>query len=173
MKTCNDCGVEYPYLQKAHILAKHKGGTNDKNNIVLICPNCHYLRDHDERIVFLKKAWTPERREKQRKVMRENQKGRWMRAKADTNSPEAQASRSESMKKQWETKDWSDRNKKVSEAMKGNKNGLGNSGPPRLGWGNGLECCQICQASERPHKAKGLCNACYLKIYRGHPLTIT
>lgn len=48
----------------------------------------------------------------------------------------------------------------------GNKNGVGNPGCIRQGWGNGFDCCQDCGTTERPHKARGRCNACYLKVIR-------
>jgi len=178
MSVCQDCGIEYPYLQRAHILAKHKGGDKDKSNIILICPNCHWIRDHDERIEFIKNAWTPLRR----KQHSDRMKGRtwstnpdrnfasYLRSLADTNSPEAQLKRTESLKNAWVELDWSDRNKKVAQAMKGNKNGLGKHKLVFKKWGNGLDYCQICNTSERKHKARGLCNACYLKVYRGNPL---
>ena len=74
--------------------------------------------------------------------------------------------RSMSMKAAWKNLDWSQRNKKVSESMQGNTNGLGNPGSIRHGWGNGLDACVECGTDIRPHKAKGLCNACYLREYR-------
>ncbi len=54
---CADCGQYYSYLQKAHIIAKHKGGSNEPENIVLICPNCHHVRDRDDRVAWAKKRW--------------------------------------------------------------------------------------------------------------------
>lgn len=68
---CADCNVPYPYLQKAHIIARHKGGSDDPNNIILVCPNCHHLRDHAERVEWLKKRWgvmTPEERSEQARL---------------------------------------------------------------------------------------------------------
>ena len=57
MDNCQDCGNPYPLLQKAHIIAKHKGGTDDPSNIIRICPNCHQLRDHADRVAWSKKRW--------------------------------------------------------------------------------------------------------------------
>lgn len=55
--TCVDCGLPYPFLQKAHVVARHKGGSDDPSNIIQICPNCHFLRDHADRIAWIKKRW--------------------------------------------------------------------------------------------------------------------
>lgn len=70
---CEDCGHPYPFLQKAHIVARHKGGTDDPDNIIRICPNCHFIRDYADRIGWLKRRWEsipPEvRSEEQRQRM--------------------------------------------------------------------------------------------------------
>lgn len=141
LKSCEDCGIPYPYLQKAHILAKYKGGTKTRDNILLLCPNCHYMRDHDERIERLEARWTPEERKKQSERSR-----KWW-----TETPPQEIER---------------RNMSVSKQMQGNKNGIGNSGPSRIGWGNGLEACSDCGTQDKPHKAWGLCNACFLRAWR-------
>jgi hypothetical protein len=73
--TCADCGNPYPYLQRAHIVAKHKGGTDDPSNIIRICPNCHHIRDRAERSEWVKKRWeakTPEQRSEEARTRMEN-----------------------------------------------------------------------------------------------------
>ena len=68
---CSDCGNDYPYLQRAHIIAKHKGGTDDPSNIVMICPNCHFIRDRADRVEWLQKRWekvSPEERSRAAKA---------------------------------------------------------------------------------------------------------
>lgn len=37
-----------------------------------------------------------------------------------------------------------------------------------IGWAKKFDCCQGCGTSERPHKSKGLCDACYLRAYRSN-----
>ena len=73
--TCADCDNPYPYLQRAHIIARHKGGTDDPSNIIRICPNCHHIRDRAERSEWVKKRWeakTPEQRSEEARVRMEN-----------------------------------------------------------------------------------------------------
>lgn len=73
--TCADCGNPYPYLQRAHIVARHKGGTDDPSNIIRICPNCHHLRDRAERVEWNKRRWaakTPEERSEEARVRMES-----------------------------------------------------------------------------------------------------
>lgn len=41
-KKCDICG-ELSYLDKHHITSKSKNGTNEKYNIINVCPNCHRL----------------------------------------------------------------------------------------------------------------------------------
>lgn len=42
IKKCQACGYnEYPILQIHHIIEKHNGGTNDFDNLIVLCPNCH------------------------------------------------------------------------------------------------------------------------------------
>lgn len=72
---CADCKNPYPYLQRAHIVARHKGGTDDPSNIIRICPNCHHLRDRDERSAWVKRRWaakTPEERSEEARVRMES-----------------------------------------------------------------------------------------------------
>ena len=41
---CEKCGHEnYNILQVHHILPKASGGTNEKSNLMLLCPNCHAI----------------------------------------------------------------------------------------------------------------------------------
>lgn len=40
MKQCEICH-EYHHLDKHHIQSRVYGGSNKKNNIATICPNCH------------------------------------------------------------------------------------------------------------------------------------
>ena len=71
MDACQDCGNPYPFLQDAHVVARHKGGSDDSSNIIRLCPNCHFIRDRPERIEWLKKRWsgmTPEERSTLAKV---------------------------------------------------------------------------------------------------------
>ena len=43
--TCEECGNEnYSILQIHHIIERCNGGTNDDNNLQLLCPNCHYTK---------------------------------------------------------------------------------------------------------------------------------
>lgn len=44
---CNRCGYDYIYiLQIHHIIEKAKGGSDDENNLEILCPNCHILHHH-------------------------------------------------------------------------------------------------------------------------------
>lgn len=38
---CWRCGVISRYLERAHILPRHKGGTDDESNLHLLCKMCH------------------------------------------------------------------------------------------------------------------------------------
>jgi hypothetical protein len=39
--TCWRCGVLSTYLERAHILPRLEGGTNDESNLHLLCKMCH------------------------------------------------------------------------------------------------------------------------------------
>ena len=67
--TCADCGTPYPHLQKAHIVARHKGGADDPSNIIHICPNCHHIRDRADRVAWLQARWAKVPREQRSKSM--------------------------------------------------------------------------------------------------------
>jgi hypothetical protein len=42
-KKCNRCDFDkYEILHVHHIIEKSNGGTDDLNNLELLCPNCHY-----------------------------------------------------------------------------------------------------------------------------------
>ena len=139
--TCADCGTNYPYLQKAHVVSKRKGGHRGRDNIVKICPNCHHLRDRAERVEYTTAAaQDPAIRERRSTKIKQ-----WY-----ATHPEENKARSE----------------RIAKSMVGNKNGLGNRGHSRSGWGNGLVACSGCGTTERPHKAQGMCNACYLRERR-------
>ena len=45
---CATCGLDYPYLQRDHIVPKHLGGTDAPENIQELCPNCHVLKSVQE-----------------------------------------------------------------------------------------------------------------------------
>lgn len=48
---CSRCGYnKYPILHIHHIIEKSKGGSDDTNNLELICPNCHAEEHHIRRI---------------------------------------------------------------------------------------------------------------------------
>lgn len=40
---CEICGIDFPKLDKHHIISKSKGGSNSKHNLSYLCPNCHRL----------------------------------------------------------------------------------------------------------------------------------
>lgn len=44
---CERCGhSNYAILQIHHITERHKGGTDDLDNLELLCPNCHMAHHH-------------------------------------------------------------------------------------------------------------------------------
>lgn len=44
---CDNCGnSNYAILQVHHIKARADNGTNDLDNLVLLCPNCHMTQHH-------------------------------------------------------------------------------------------------------------------------------
>ena len=48
-KKCQLCSYDnLNILQIHHIVERHLGGTNDKENLLLICPNCHYTIHHGD-----------------------------------------------------------------------------------------------------------------------------
>lgn len=87
---CADCKNPYPHLQKAHIVAKHKGGTNDSSNIVLVCPNCHHLRDRGDRIAWTRRRW---------ELVPAEQRSADAKARMDALSPEQRMSRASKIAK--------------------------------------------------------------------------
>jgi hypothetical protein len=52
---CEVCGIWYPALEEDHKIPKHLGGTDDKENIQIICPNCHGIKTAIERQVQFRK----------------------------------------------------------------------------------------------------------------------
>jgi hypothetical protein len=40
---CKICKSKSEYLEKHHIIPKSRGGTDDENNLILICSKCHGL----------------------------------------------------------------------------------------------------------------------------------
>ena len=72
---CHDCGVERDGLHKHHIVPKSLGGSNDPSNLVTLCANCHEDRHGGPCGGILK--------------------GRL------SNSPEAQAKRTQTMRALW------------------------------------------------------------------------
>jgi hypothetical protein len=41
MPLCADCGTERPKLHRHHVVPRSQGGSDDQDNIILICANCH------------------------------------------------------------------------------------------------------------------------------------
>ena len=41
LNNCDICKLEFPLLDKHHIISISRGGSNDKYNITEVCPNCH------------------------------------------------------------------------------------------------------------------------------------
>ena len=48
---CNICNIDFPSLDRHHIVSQSKGGTNEQSNICEICPNCHRLVHRGELII--------------------------------------------------------------------------------------------------------------------------
>lgn len=48
---CSICGQQFPasLLEIAHISPISQGGTNDIENLMVICPNCHFRLDNTSR----------------------------------------------------------------------------------------------------------------------------
>lgn len=42
-KGCSICGWNESTCDIHHIIPKSKGGTNDHNNLIIVCPNCHRI----------------------------------------------------------------------------------------------------------------------------------
>jgi len=52
IEKCQICGYdEYPILEVHHIKERRNGGTNDLNNLIVVCPNCH-RKIHKKIITF-------------------------------------------------------------------------------------------------------------------------
>jgi hypothetical protein len=49
---CALCEYPYPMLQTDHIVPRWKGGSDKKENLQRICPNCHHLKSQAERAEF-------------------------------------------------------------------------------------------------------------------------
>ena len=43
---CYLCGWDRGTCQAAHIVPHHRGGADHIDNVILLCPNCHWLFDH-------------------------------------------------------------------------------------------------------------------------------
>ena len=44
---CWGCGHKCNYLERAHLLAKCEGGTDEENNLILLCRICHVaIQEH-------------------------------------------------------------------------------------------------------------------------------
>lgn len=54
--TCAICGWNEARCDIHHIVPKSKGGTNDMDNLICVCPNCHRLCHSTDRysVEFLK-----------------------------------------------------------------------------------------------------------------------
>ena len=56
---CWGCGVDWP-IERCHLLARCKGGSNEADNLVLLCKFCHnhiqeYWSNSKEQSEFIKK----------------------------------------------------------------------------------------------------------------------
>ena len=40
---CAGCGIEYPLMDRHHVLPQSEGGDDNPSNLVDLCPNCHRL----------------------------------------------------------------------------------------------------------------------------------
>ncbi len=48
---CNRCSVDYvPVLEVHHIIERCNGGTDDPENLEILCPTCHAIHHHVERM---------------------------------------------------------------------------------------------------------------------------
>lgn len=52
--TCQICGKKNTRLEVHHIIFRSQGGTDDENNLITLCADCH-RGIHDEKIVLVKK----------------------------------------------------------------------------------------------------------------------
>ena len=52
--TCQLCGKKHIRLEVHHIIYRSNGGTNDENNLITLCENCH-SNVHDEKLIINKK----------------------------------------------------------------------------------------------------------------------
>lgn len=44
---CQWCGQDFPLLVQHHLVSSSEGGTDERGNLVWLCPNCHALAHHD------------------------------------------------------------------------------------------------------------------------------
>lgn len=82
---CPICGCHYPYLQKDHIIPRGECGTDNLDNIEYICPNCHWLKTHDDISRASSKYWaTEEAKQEQSKRHKGNQHAKGMKHSEET-----------------------------------------------------------------------------------------
>ena len=46
IENCRTCGIESNYLEVHHIIPRSRGGSNNANNLIKICTDCH-VKAHD------------------------------------------------------------------------------------------------------------------------------
>ncbi len=108
---CQDCGTERPRLQRHHVVPRSQGGSNDPENLIQICENCHADRHAHEGMRIFEGMLAPEAQAKSLATRR--------RLADDPEWRERQRSRrSASLKRVWKVKDWTERNRKLSATKK-------------------------------------------------------
>lgn len=46
---CSDCGWDKGFCHVHHIIPKSAGGTDELENLIVLCPNCHQIRHNEMR----------------------------------------------------------------------------------------------------------------------------
>lgn len=184
---CHDCGVRRPWLHFHHIKPKSQGGSDEPDNLIEICSNCHEDRHGGpygglnggnrmahtpeakakRRASLLRRWQDPEYRAKTLAAMREGIKKRDNRAIGEKNraawTPEKRAAHAARISAIRKANPWASRGKNVDP-----------NGPFTRSktWAPQLGCkrCIVCHTTEYRHRGFGLCQRCYARK-RGQELS--
>jgi len=177
---CHDCGRSRPWLHFHHIVPKSQGGSDDPENLIEICANCHEDRHGGpygglqggsrmahtpeaiakRRASLLRRWQDPEYRAKHVAAMREGIKKRDNVALAEKLrtiwTPEKRAAHGAHISGIRKANPWASRGKNVDP----------NGPTTRRRWSSRFKWCIVCHSIDRKHRGHGLCQVCYARKHK-------
>lgn len=178
LRRCAKCGIGRRWLHRHHIIPKSQGGSNDSSNILQLCANCHEdehggrfggavggnrtahtPQAEAKRSATMLELWKdPDFRARHLKGLREGQakvdqktKGERIRAAW---TPERRAAHAQHLSEIRKTRFWASVGPNVNPDM------------PSKRWSTDAKQCIVCGTTQTPHRGRGLCITCYLRLLK-------